>query len=213
MRVDFFFDPSCPWCWATSRMLVEVAPQRDLDMHWRSFSLLEKNRLNPDPAHVVAHRFSHASLRVAESLREEAGEEGVGALYTEVGARIHHDLAENIDLADVLGSIGAAGRHAGAATDQSWDRVITASMDEAMALAGGDIGVPCIAYDQKAAFFGPVITPAPTGTAALELFDALATMAGLDGFFELKRTRDREPAFGARPATPRIQAAAAPSGG
>src|SRR3712207_9286763 len=39
MRVDFWFHPGCPWTWVTSRWLVEVAPHRDLDIHWRSFSL------------------------------------------------------------------------------------------------------------------------------------------------------------------------------
>ena len=40
MRVDFFVDPACLWTWLTSRWLVEVAPQRHLDLQWRPYSLL-----------------------------------------------------------------------------------------------------------------------------------------------------------------------------
>jgi hypothetical protein len=39
--------------------------------------------------------------------------------------------------------------------------------------------------------FGPVITPAPRG----ELWDGLVLVTKADGFFELKRTRDRKPTF------------------
>ena len=46
------------------------------------------------------------------------------------------------------------------------------------------------------AFFGPVITPIPRGEAAGRLWDGVLAVAGTDGFFELKRTRDREAVFG-----------------
>lgn len=211
MRIDFFFDPSCPWCWATSRWLTEVAPQRDVDIHWRSFSLYEKNK-ELESEYAQKHRSSsqaaHRLLRVAEALRADTGNNAVAAFYTETGARVHQDVQEleDVDAGDVLRAIGAAESHASATTDDTWDAVIRASMDEALALAGGEIGVPCIAYDQKAAYFGPVITPAPQGEGALELFDALATMARMDGFFELKRTRDRRPEFHERPETPNLAA-------
>jgi hypothetical protein len=43
--------------------------------------------------------------------------------------------------------------------------------------------------------FGPVITPAPKGEAAGELFDGISLVMKADGFFELKRSRDRKPTF------------------
>ena len=37
--VEVFIDPSCPWAWVTSRWVVDVAPQRDLTITWRSYCL------------------------------------------------------------------------------------------------------------------------------------------------------------------------------
>ena len=42
-------------------------------------------------------------------------------------------------------------------------------------------------------YFGPVVTPAPTGQAALDLFDGLVLMTRVPGFYELKRTRTSGP--------------------
>ncbi|MEO3746163.1 DsbA family protein [Plantactinospora sp. B5E13] len=47
----------------------------------------------------------------------------------------------------------------------------------------------------RIAFFGPVVSPAPRGEAAGRLWDGVLLVAGTDGFFELKRTRDRDPRF------------------
>jgi hypothetical protein len=45
------------------------------------------------------------------------------------------------------------------------------------------------------AFFGPVMSPAPTGEIALTLWDGVVAAASYDGFFELKRSRTRKPIF------------------
>jgi hypothetical protein len=47
----------------------------------------------------------------------------------------------------------------------------------------------------RIAFFGPVVTPIPRGDAAGKLWDGVLAVAGTDGFFEIKRTRDRRPVF------------------
>jgi hypothetical protein len=48
---------------------------------------------------------------------------------------------------------------------------------------------------EPVAFFGPVMSPAPRGEAAGQLWDGVLALAHTNGFFELKRTRDRDALF------------------
>ncbi len=75
-------------------------------------------------------------------------------------------------------------------------------MDLALAKAGDGVGVPLIVLDggEGPGFFGPVISPAPTGAEAVALWDAMIAAGRTPGFFEFKRTRDVGPLFGDRPA-------------
>lgn len=204
-RLDFFFDPICPWCWITSRWLTEVAPHRDVDVRWRSFSLYEKNYQRNEAAPESYDRISeqvsasHRALRISEAVRAVDGEAAVGDLYLELGRRIHHDGDKIPDLAEVVAAAGLDAARADAADDAAWDAVLSASMDEAIAVAGFDVGVPLLVFDGERGFFGPVISPRPTGDAALELFDAVHTLAAQPGFWELKRDRTSGPDVGARP--------------
>jgi hypothetical protein len=68
------------------------------------------------------------------------------------------------------------------------DQDLRDSTKAALDLVGSDFGQPVIAVE-GVAFFGPVITPAPKGEAALKLWDAVIAAASVPGFFELKRTR------------------------
>ena len=69
-----------------------------------------------------------------------------------------------------------------------------ASHNEAFDDVGLDVGTPVMRIRGNA-LFGPVVTPAPKGEAAGRLFDGLSLVAETDGFFELKRSRDRKPSF------------------
>ena len=88
-----------------------------------------------------------------------------------------------------------------AADEEIWDREIEADMAQAIAKVGTDVGVPLIVLDggQGPGFFGPVMSPAPTGKAAVELWDAVIMAGRMPGFFELKRKRETGPLFGERP--------------
>jgi hypothetical protein len=63
-----------------------------------------------------------------------------------------------------------------------------------MGLVGTDVGTPIVAVGETA-FFGPVVTPAPKGEAAGQLWDGVLMVARTPGFFELKRTRTARPDF------------------
>lgn len=212
MKLDFWFDPACPWTWITSRWMSEVAAERDVEVTWRPFSLGVKNGLldgsDPDvPAEIVEGvRASHRSLRVIAAVQAAALKDGdeaaVGPLYTELGRRIHHDDESIDDLGAVLEAAGLDATFAEAADDESWDDVITTSMDEGLGLVGDDVGVPILGFpsdDGQVGFFGPIFSPAPTGADALKVFDAVHAAVSVPGFFELKRTRDVGPLMPARP--------------
>ena len=200
MQIDFFFDPLCPWCWITSRWITEVSDHRDLDLTWRPFSLAIKNDADGTKDYHPIEEWGLRGLRRIEAVRRELGDETIGRVYSEMGARKHNDAVDFPDHADVLSTLGIDPALAAAADDDAWDTVIEASMDAALELAGEDVGVPTIVYEGRTAFFGPVISPAPTGDAALRLWDSLAVLATTtDGFFELKRTREVGPIFGGRP--------------
>jgi hypothetical protein len=81
-----------------------------------------------------------------------------------------------------------------AATSTAFDDVIRASHQRGMDLVGLDVGTPIISVEGSA-FFGPVVTPIPRGEAAGKLWDGVMAVTGTDGFFEIKRTRDRKPSF------------------
>jgi predicted DsbA family dithiol-disulfide isomerase len=200
MQIDFYFDPLCPWCWITSRWITEVSEHRDLKLTWRPFSLAIKNDPEDSKDYNPVREWGLRGLRIIEAVRREVGEAAVARVYAEMGARKHNDGVAFPDHADVLATLGLDSTLAAAADDESWDSVIRESMEAALELAGDDVGVPTIVYEGRTAFFGPVISPAPTGDAAVRLWDSLATLATTtDGFFELKRTREVGPIFGERP--------------
>lgn len=198
VKIDFFFDPTCPWCWITSRWIAEVAPPRDLAVRWRTFSLAWKNHDPEDPPSDRARPYidwSTEALRVSEAVRAEVGEAAVGDFYAQTGYRFHNDGERFPDLAGALVAAGLPSELAGAASHDAWDRRILASMGELEELGGDDIGVPSVVFDGEVAFFGPVMTPAPTGREALDLWDGLVTIARTGGFYELKRSRTVGPEF------------------
>jgi hypothetical protein len=77
---------------------------------------------------------------------------------------------------------------------REFDQVIKDSHDEAFNEVGLDVGTPVLRI-AGTPLFGPVITPAPRGEAARQLWDGLVLIAKTDGFFELKRSRHRKPSF------------------
>ena len=196
MNVSFWFDPACPFCWMTSRWIRTIAPQRDLVVSWKPISLMVKNNLpETSPFFPVVSR-TRDLLRVVESVRAGGGADAIGDLYSAFGRFIHHEKNTQFDVAAALESLGLDSAHAAAIDDADFDITIQASMDDAFALVGKDVGTPIIAIEGKAGrvgLFGPVITTFPVGDTAPQLWDAFVVMAETPGFFELKRTRTSSP--------------------
>ncbi|GAA3609353.1 DsbA family protein [Agrococcus terreus] len=193
--VRMWFDPTCPWAWMTSRWLGEVAEVRGLDVDWRVMSLAVLNEGRDLPESYAARMPRSMRLtRLVTAARAEGGDAVVKPLYDALGERIHH-AARKDDDAIVAEALAAVGLPASLADEtDAHDEALRASHAEAIDLVGDDVGTPVVAVGDVA-FFGPVISPAPTGEEALRLFDGVVAAASVDGFFELKRTRTRGPQF------------------
>jgi hypothetical protein len=192
VRIDFWFHPGCPWTWVTSRWLLDVAPARGLDIHWRSFSLTLLNGCADVPAQYRARaEGAHDVLRVVEAARA-AGEpqSAIGAFYTGAGRELFQG-AWPLHVPQTLAAAGMDPSLADAFSDSKWDRAVEASMVEAADLCGSTAASPTVALESAPgrAFFGPVLSHKPEGQAALDLWDAFATMAASDAVYEIKRDR------------------------
>ena len=203
--VEFFVDPSCPWAWITSRWIKEVEPRRDLAVTWRSYCLEIRDDYGVAPTvpeqfretAIAAHAFSHRMLRIFEAARAAVGEDAVDALYTEWGRRFFvRDRAS--DAALLSSCLTGCGLDAGlmeAADEEKWDGPIVEAMEVAYAFGGPKTQTPTIVVrtDPPHGFKGPVMAPAPTGEAAVQLWDALQVISQEPGFFEITRPRRNPP--------------------
>lgn len=195
--VDFWFDPACPWAWMTSRWMTEVSRHRDVDLRWHvmSLSVLNEGRDLPEDYRRLMDD-SWAAVRVAIAAARDHGDEVLAPLYTALGTRRHPQGRTDTDaiIAESLAEVGLPATLAEVGGTTEVDDLLRSSHQRAIDLVGDDVGTPVMAID-GVGYFGPVVTPAPTGQAALDLFDGLVLMTRVPGFYELKRTRTAGPQF------------------
>src|SRR5690606_23630046 len=161
-RVDFWFDPSCPWAWMTSRWIDEVAALRDLDVHWHIMSLAVLNE-NRDDLSDHYREFLPRALRYARlvaAVTEVEGEQAVKPLYDALGTRIHPGGSTDADtvMREALAEAGLAAELIAHADTEEYEPQLRASHAEGIGRVGQDVGTPVIAVEGTA-FFGPVISP------------------------------------------------------
>ena len=193
---DFWFDPTCPYAWATSRWICEVEQLRKIKVNWRvmSLSVLNENRddISEDYKAHIAKGWGPA--RVITAAAQEHGTEFIKPLYDAMGTQIHVHGNRDLDnvIAKALAEVGLPAELAAVATSDRYDVALRASHAEGINQVGQDVGTPIVAFNGTA-FFGPVITRIPRGEEAGKLWDATLTLAGFPYFFEIKRSRTEEP--------------------
>jgi len=197
---DFWFDPLCPWAWITSRWMLEVEQVRTVTTRWHVMSLAYLNLIQHEGqglSEEYRERMERAwgPVRICAAAAAERGDEVLLPLYSAIGTRFHHEKRRDEEaLAEAVAEVGLGASVLDAAKSSEFDDAIKASHQRGMDLVGLDVGTPIINVGGNA-FFGPVVTPTPRGEAAGRLWDGVLVVTETDGFFELKRTRDRKPSF------------------
>ncbi len=196
-KAEFWFDPSCPWAWITSRWILEVQAQRDIEVKWNIFSLAvlnEGRELKPEYRERIDKTWG--PVRVIAAAKKKNGYEVVLPLYTEIGTLFHPGAkpVAKETISEALQNQKLDSSLIDFYDTNDFDQDLRDSTKAGLALVGDDVGTPIISIE-GVAFFGPVLTPAPKGSEALKLWDGVVAAASLPGFFELKRTRTARPQF------------------
>ncbi|OEU87435.1 disulfide bond formation protein DsbA [Streptomyces abyssalis] len=217
----FWFDPSCPYTWLTSRWLLEVAKVRPVRVRWHLMSLSVLNEGRDDDPEGDPEGWLWVPVRICAAVLEEYGQEALARLYTAlwtVGGGEQEWLG---DLHDSLEKAGLPRTLADAGMTTAHDEAIRASTAEAVGLVGTHVGTPVIsvsghgdhhggghghgemdgdregeragAGQARTAFFGPVVSEVPTGEAAARLWDGVLLVASTPGFHELQTSRPPAP--------------------
>jgi len=191
--VTFWFDPSCPFTWRTSRWLVGVADARGLSIDWRLMSLAILNEDKPIAPSVRARQEGGRRVaRLLVAVDENYTTEQMERLYTEIGRRIHderRDIADPV-LLEALDAVGLPDHLLGQADNMKMDEYLVESHYEGQDRIGTEAGSPILAIGDGPGFFGPVVVPVPEGEAAEKLFDAVRLLSAVPEFSELKTARN-----------------------
>ena len=175
---DFWFDPSCPYTWITSRWLVEVERVRPVEVRWHVMSLSVLNEGRDEDPEGDTEGYLWVPVRVCMAVLQEYGQEALGRLYTAM-------WTEGVP-AGRTGPVPCTTPWSPPACRRSWPRPgcrrpttrrYAPAHAEGIGLIGEHVGTPVVAANgpatggERVVFFGPVISRIPAGERAGRLWD------------------------------------------
>jgi hypothetical protein len=178
--------------------MLEVEKVRDAHttFHVMSLAVLNEGRDLPEDYREMMDQEDWIGVRACIAVEQKYGSEALRNFYTALGTRFH--LGEEPKTPETvraaLEEVGLDPAIADEAQTDTYDEALLASHREGMDPVGMDVGTPVIRVNGRS-LFGPVISPAPKGEAAGNLFDGFVKVSAYSGFFELKRTRTVGPIF------------------
>lgn len=202
-EVDVWVDPMCPWAWMTSQWLLEVENVRDVKTRFNimSLSYLNDGREGLSDEYRTMMKNGWGPVRIAIAVEQEHGKDALREYYLKL-ATLRHNKKRGFSSSSYKEALAAAGVSeslADRASDATLDDAVKVSHHAGMDAVGDDVGTPVIHFPRHtggtSAYFGPVLTPPPTGEDAGLLWDGLLSLAQVEGFYELKRSRNEGPSF------------------
>ncbi len=191
----FWFDPSCPYTWVTSRWMRELERLDLVRVVWQVMSLSVLNEHRDDDPEDDPEGYLWGPARLFAVVQQRYGSDVLGRLYDVFGAMVH-GTADGGDgdgwrpAGDILTAAGLPVDLADVMESAEHDALLRASHQAGISLIGTHVGTPITAIDlpsgRPVAWFGPVISRVPRDDEAARLWHGTLMVAGVEGFHEIK---------------------------
>ncbi len=195
---DFWFDPLCPWCWITSRWILEVAEVRDIEARFHVMSLAVLNEGRDLPAeYVELMKTAWGSGACGDRCCPEVRRRDPLAALHGAGTQIHDEGNKDFPavITKALADLGLDPRARGGRRHRRPRRGAAGEPRCRHGRGGPGCGHPPHHPCQRCRVLRPVLSRIPRGEDAGKVWDGVVALAGYPHFFELKRTRTEDPSF------------------
>jgi len=191
-HVRVAIDPICPFAFETVLWLREVREQRPITLSFEFFSL---ELINHQPHQRLPYdrdwTWGWSMLRIGAYLRRK-DPELFEAWYIANGTaffRHGQPVFTREGAAAVISALGLTDDVVAAALADTTTHDDVRREHESLVSQHGGHGVPTLFIDDGPALFGPVVMPAPTGEAALALWDLVLLWQRVPHLYEMRRPK------------------------